>query len=1692
MGSTELLWRDFVRYLCECELYVAQEAADAAAAAPAAADARQRRRLFAENNGVAVQVVALGCASAAAGARAAGRVCQCDLVMEDLRQHLRRRPRVACRAVDCLCYVISEEAQQEEQQGVFFCAFALQNLYNAFEQAEPGTGVVYNPLFMLYREKVMPLFRQQALKLVNAGGSGSSCQVFLSLTERLEAAYSSTATLFADLKPSGDELALFYRTALSAACSDPERTYVFYYELRFRGWPEEHVRAARQFLQCVWSRVTPTAEEMCRLLDSLLRCDVSASGGTFSALSCLPLLWEKTEAGSCGSAAGGLWQRSFLELCWVCLAEGGRISGFADSLAAITAAALDTLSQAPDEFRRKEMPKVVCALLTALTSAVEADVDWRWLCDTAVPAAVSLGDSAAPAPPETAHALRYLAEALQGYHPERCFGAPDDAMRAFSRDFGGAGSDFSPEQQRRVLRAVLRLGSLLMRRRLDAECFAHFLAHEFPPSYALPRGWCGGNAADLTECVLALLEIGRVEIFRGANYVKALRFNFAPVFEQLSRTGAPQGDCAAMLRTILAKARWLQQQQRTGQQHAPLPSLEVFLVYVVPLALQLSRGGGGAPFAEVVDLLVTRFESNGRTMNLHFAYQLLSSSFPDCAPRIAATFLALLQRYRRTEARALCELAMFPCAVTQPYMAPLVRCAFGAQWPLASHTKRANLLELLRQLALVIGAHLREPLIIVGDYEARPPPLAEQQQPSSAEDVTKERAAKANAVGLVLVQDICAALERHLAAGRVDKHVARDTEDGLTTLSLFRSIFFDELVALHGRDANYIRGALKGQLPLEVLHDPKMLDLLLLIARRIDHVLQSCPKFSHVAELSASLVRDFLQVRIPPEVPPEEHVLYRRKFLDNKVFELPQNVELRQHLVANGYSESLWQRYTDAKDGGLEVLIELEAHMNIEKNLMTALTGLFGEYLDILESLGVKELQVPNAVTSEKQAVPVARLFMHGDAMTHDELISRRILAVNALDAVATTSGRDNAAYLRSKKQALLAREDKLEADAEHQRQLQNQQDASACNGKAAYRVRLLTAFLQTCACCGRAIVGCYAPDGDHAEKPLENALKANCAFASLGLAQGSSPSYTAYSPEMENVELVFTDQGMLVYKLYTNGHSCDTSLAWVAFLRSVMAASLVPGVIVPRGYPDPQTFSFLAEHIRPQTTTTVLTMKDSFFSEYGVASYYDAPGGVRPEKINIGDIYITPKNYMKLPTRKGTLRTSQSRLFVPGSPPTVAAASIQADQQLSQLPPSPPSPPSQQPVAQRPELLKDLAGTIRRDAIQLLRRDPAFAPYLPTLKAFGRHLGTFVNEYLDTGALHESVLRDGFSVEVWNAQGTTALAMSEEGKDAAVRRLSAAVRAAAARYYSVDALPGLLVRSRRLFLELYARLDHAAHVPDTPTADVPLSAAGRRALLLECRRLLLRSVRLVSVDTLPTALQPRLMRWVFGTEDRVWRARGGLPADETVGFYVGLLRPGSYAGTVALVADPQCTPFDEAVIGYAVGEYVAPDRERYEVVTAWVSDAYRSLGVATALYTHVLEAVGAQGCRNIACDLLLGSYQRWGNAQGTTAGPIARVVAWAMDWVGHYALAEAQAPSYAVEVGADATAREEFGRTVFDVRRTRLLLHLRQWAARALGVVRWFRRCCCRRWPLALALALVAARWLRPAVRCAGGVCVL
>jgi hypothetical protein len=91
---------------------------------------------------------------------------------------------------------------------------------------------------------------------------------------------------------------------------------------------------------------------------------------------------------------------------------------------------------------------------------------------------------------------------------------------------------------------------------------------------------------------------------------------------------------------------------------------------------------------------------------------------------------------------------------------------------------------------------------------------------------------------------------------------------------------------------------------------------------------------------------------------------------------------------------------------------------------------------------------------------------------------------------------------------------------------------------------------------------------------------------------------------EIENIEVLFTDQGFFVYKLYTNGHPYDTSLVWVSMFKTLVESHLVPAIIVPKGFPNSRTFSLLNSYLSEEFSGSSITYQDNFFDQE--ETYYD------------------------------------------------------------------------------------------------------------------------------------------------------------------------------------------------------------------------------------------------------------------------------------------------------------------------------------------------------------------------------------------------------------------------------------------------------------------------------------------------------
>jgi len=123
---------------------------------------------------------------------------------------------------------------------------------------------------------------------------------------------------------------------------------------------------------------------------------------------------------------------------------------------------------------------------------------------------------------------------------------------------------------------------------------------------------------------------------------------------------------------------------------------------------------------------------------------------------------------------------------------------------------------------------------------------------------------------------------------------------------------------------------------------------------------------------------------------------------------------------------------------------------------------------------------------------------------------SRRHLLVEALEHLPGGLGE----FHRSRLSAIRSKEDELDDHAHAQKEQETIQPSLVKN----FVVRLQTSFSQLMDACGEQVVGCYSPEGDHAEKVIEIALKANAGLISLyeEIDGQENPK------ELENIEVYF------------------------------------------------------------------------------------------------------------------------------------------------------------------------------------------------------------------------------------------------------------------------------------------------------------------------------------------------------------------------------------------------------------------------------------------------------------------------------------------------------------------------------------------------------------------------------------------
>lgn len=763
-----------------------------------------------------------------------------------------------------------------------------------------------------------------------------------------------------------------------------------------------------------------------------------------------------------------------------------------------------------------------------------------------------------------------------------------------------------------------------------------------------------------------------------------------------------------------------------------------------------------------------------------------------------------------------------------------------------------------------------------------------------------------------LLQDVLTALEEH----RFDTATVDNFRDRLSRVLLFKNLF-PQILKEHAESSSsdVLAQLFLDTFPADVVKDAETMNVLAMLGTRIERVNTQIPKFQHVATAAADLLNLFLNWKPTADMPSlESQIYHRRRFLNDHVYNLAANVALRAHLVSVGYHSDFFAK-------NLEIRVDVDDRRNLDDTFKTSLSNLYVEYLDI-----VKELY-PNIkhIHYEGADLPLEDFFVenHRTSFTVEDLRARRNHALNLIQK--KLKHHVNRVNLQNRKLSILTREESLEDQLEKDKLAEGLLPPQ----RRRYWVRLNNTFWNVAACCGKQIAGCYAPNGDHAEKALENAIKSNVAFMSLYESKSdggaskkrknkakkqTKPADNAAKEdqseeeeeeedgpglELENIEVIYTDQGVYCFKLYTNGHNLDTTLAWLQFFKLLATSRLVPAVVVPNNFPNVRIFNQLETFVPTQVAGSIITYKDSYFDDFGVTSYYDIP----VEKVKLGDIVLDEEAASQIAISDNVdlhlegLRTSGSRSRLVDS--TALDMAAVNDKEAEKL----------RARQKRMKLQQDFSGmtltsTLRR-VKQQVQESSAMQPFAYTIEAFVRYISQYLSKFLETGIRDGSLISVGLEVETWNRRKqvkNNQAQLTEAIKLELVHLIAQTVHEELDQWQRPEMLCRLFGESRSQFFELrshwlqfetsqYSTGDDGHPFSDEILKQRKVDAAAAKKALKLAWHMMADLQTTLSYDQFTRQSQEQLIKWVFGNEDRVWRERGGRPGEETLATFLNFCR---------------------------------------------------------------------------------------------------------------------------------------------------------------------------------------------------------
>jgi hypothetical protein len=754
---------------------------------------------------------------------------------------------------------------------------------------------------------------------------------------------------------------------------------------------------------------------------------------------------------------------------------------------------------------------------------------------------------------------------------------------------------------------------------------------------------------------------------------------------------------------------------------------------------------------------------------------------------------------------------------------------------------------------------------------------------------------------------------------------------------------------------------LEVKFPSEVVSDSAMMLRLNSVIQRLDRMAESL-KFKTLKDATLNFLREFLDAEILDQSSRSKEDLLEMRFV--KLWELivqhSFNVKEIQSLLDAGYSSLLWKS-SEKFCYPLKTFADSDSALKFKNSLIKNYHG----YVDI-----IKEYRV-SAVNVDGLSIPLTALF--DESVQLEQLRSRRNLVIKLLDALGKRETDKYSDELVSRTRNTLGTLLKAENDLERDHAMQLKSTADKVERSWTAEIHTWR-FFNTVQCFSESIEGCYSPVGSHTEKPLEIALRVNSQVWSVRDADNKT--------ELENCEVLLTDQGALVYKAYTNGHKFDTSLVWSQVFVKVLQSGLFPALIIPFDHPNPKTFAILRRYVAGELASVLLSYRADWLDDF--SSYYDS----KPTKTVLDkDLVLTKDNIHQLALFLG-----------------MANAEDEKSLKSEALSPKLPSIKSKN---------LDLSGAIFQLVLKELRN--AASLHIKSLNFLGREISRYISTLVETGASDAALLSVGFDVERWKQKFKSKdgdipeLKLNRDNSEIQkeiMDGLLEVIHHCTRSFVLQTDLEDLLINDRQQFFDLQKFLQLLV---SRSSSFIPESVLRQR--YAQVKEIQTRTTEVIPITSCSISVQEEIMRWIFRNEDRVWRFRGGRPGLETVNDFLRFTygAPKGTAPFPGLIAVPSyCLvgkDYDaslleimkkDLIVAYCTGEYFCKqDRHKrfeqdtkleldwvdnkFEFVAAWVDERFNGLNLAVEMYYEGMKLLKKTNpmCKTLLFEILAGSWDR-------------------------------------------------------------------------------------------------------------------